>query len=194
MRRFRFRLERLARVRRIQEEQERERWLAAELARREADAAEAGAREQTAAVEAELRRRQADAALGVDAVLVAQAALERARGAEVRARERTRTATFQAERLRAPWDERRQEVRGLERLEQRARTAWRREELLREAAELDEVAAQRSQAHRPNRGTPSAAERPDAASAAVRSTHAGAAAQGPRTTFRSSETTRPDAR
>lgn len=148
MSRFRFKLERLGRVRRIQEEQEREVWLAAEYARQDAEAAEARARADVASAESLLRARQADKALGVGAVLQAQAALERVHGTLRRASERTRTASYQADRLRVPWEERRKEVRGLERLREQARVAWRSEELQREARELDEVAARRA----PGRG------------------------------------------
>jgi len=141
---FRFRLGRLRKVRRLQEEQERERWLEAELARREAEAAEQQARAALHAAEEDLRARQAADALGVLEVLQAQDALERVNVVLRGARERARTAAYQAERMRAPWEERRKEVRGLERLEERAREVWRREELRRETMEMDEVARRRA--------------------------------------------------
>jgi flagellar export protein FliJ len=144
MSRFRFRLERLASVRKVQEQLERERWLAAELRAREAEAAAARLRDAVASGEAELRLRQGAGTLRAAELLHGQAAVERLQGLLRRARERARSARFQAERLRAPWEERRKELRGLERLEQRARRDWLRAELRRDAARMDEVASARA--------------------------------------------------
>lgn len=145
MKRFQFGLERLCRVRRIQEEQERERWLEAELVRRDAEAEEQALRAAQHATKEDLRTRQGAEALGILEVLQGQEALERANIALRDARERTLTAAYQADRMRGPWEERRKEVRGLERLEERAKAVWRREELRNETKEMDEVAHRRSQ-------------------------------------------------
>lgn len=193
MSRFRFKLERLAKVRRIQEEQDRELWMQAETVRRDAEAQEAQALERVRAVEAELRARQSDDSLGVADVLQGQEALVRAREALLKARERTKTATYQADRLRAPWEERRKEVRGLDRLKEQDHATWRREELQREAREMDEVASQRLQAQGPNRGTPEASPGSETRPKTLRAAAAGADPQGPPSGGRSTETSLPEA-
>jgi flagellar export protein FliJ len=144
MSRFRFELERLERVRRIQEEVERARWLEAETRVRAAEAELARLDAGAAGVRRELAAAQARPRIDVAGALRAQAELERLAGLRRRLEERLRTLRFQAERLRAPWTERKREVSALERLEQRRRAAWRRERERLEARALDEVALERA--------------------------------------------------
>lgn len=136
------RLQRVLRVRHVQEEVARARWLAAERAARIAGDARADADARRADAACELRDALAD--LTPAAILRQHAALDALAGVAVRLRERARTLRFQADRERAPWELRRREARGLERLCERSREeAWLRA-LAREARELDEIAGARA--------------------------------------------------
>ncbi len=143
---FRFRLARLAHVRALQERLARERWLAAEeLARAAEDKAEAARRSLLRARE-ELRALQSAPKIAVERVMAASRMVETVREGRRAAAQHARTLRFQADELRRPWSERRREVRGLERLEQRDLEEHRREEVVREARELDEIASMRASA------------------------------------------------
>lgn len=144
MKRFRFELERLARVRRIQEEVERARWLEAEARARDAEGALERLDHLRGGVQRELADAQAAATLAVPELLCGQRELARLVELRRRGEERVRTLRFQAERQRAPWIERRREVGALERLEERRRRAWRAESEREQALALDEVALERA--------------------------------------------------
>jgi flagellar export protein FliJ len=86
--------------------------------------------------------------LDAHALLAAGACVERALE---RLSERTRAAQAlraKAEAERATWTARRADLKGLERLQDRDRDAWRVEEARRDARTLDEVAGMRAQAAR----------------------------------------------
>lgn len=65
-----------------------------------------------------------------------------------RSQHRTAASAWTREGLaRGPWNDRRQQVRGLERLQERLLERERKERLAQEASETDEIAAQRHQAN-----------------------------------------------
>lgn len=152
MRRFRFRLGRVLRVRRLQEEVARAAFLEA---RAEADRARAAlerARERLAAGRAELAELQARPRLEPAEVIRQQEtllALQRALGPLRSRAERREEAAAERQ---AAWSEARAAVRGLERLEARRRGAHRAELERLETREQDERALARGAAS-PRAGT-----------------------------------------
>jgi flagellar export protein FliJ len=146
MQRFHFRLERLKRVREVEEQAARERFLAADRRARDAEDAADAARCELVAAEARhcaaLAERKSDPAR----ILLELAAIDGLRADAGRTLERARTARAEAERERQAWSERRRDVRGLERLAGRDLERWRAETARREAQELDEVASVRAAA------------------------------------------------
>jgi flagellar export protein FliJ len=146
--RFRFPLDRLARVRSIQERLAREAWQAAMADVRVAEAELDTAHAAVDAARDDLRRLGATGVVDVARVLIAQRELARLDRGVVRFRERVVTLRERADRLRPAWQERRRDVAGLERLEEHARDAWIVEERRREARAMDEVAEMRA-ARRP---------------------------------------------
>ena len=158
--RFRFQLERLKRVRAIEER----------IARAALSNAERAAREAEDAVERQrgVVDRGRDAAAGAsDGPLAAGAAELDRRAIDhllrvlTKRRETALTARGQADRLGDAWRERERDRRGLEELEQRLRTRFRREAERAEAVALDEIALARSTgaargqaARRPEPGRP----------------------------------------
>ena len=164
---FRFRLERVLGVRRIEEEVARAAWLEAE---RPASAAEAEAAALQRAVErsrAELAQLQSSSRLGPADVLLKQALVDRLREQWVQKTIAASRLRREAERLRLAMAERRVRVRGLQTLESRARETWRLEGEAQANAELDERASQRRLLERP---------------AAARAEHAELARKGTRKT------------
>ena len=141
---FRFRLERLLRVRTIEEELAREAWIEA---REKARAAELDAEQRRAEADgalAELRRRQAEPAIAPSRILAEHLHLQALRRAHSRAELHARALAAEAARLAIVWRERDAAKRGLERLEEKARTAHRSEREVLEARTLDEVASMRA--------------------------------------------------
>lgn len=148
MARFQFRLARLLKLREIDEELARDAFLAADHKARDAErAVELASQERARAID-DARAMQSSAKLEPHALLAAGTCVERAL---VRLQERTRVAQglrAKAEAERATWTARRADLKGLERLQDRDRDAWRAEEGRREAQTLDEVASVRAQAAR----------------------------------------------
>lgn len=144
MKRFQFRLARLARVRALQEEQARAEWQAAEQEARAAEARTARATADRDTARGLLADDLSAGALGPGEVMLAHGQLDRM-DREIRQRREVQvTARFQADQARAPWEERRRDVRALERLEERARDDHHREAEAAEAQTLDEVASTRA--------------------------------------------------
>ena len=146
MKGYQFRLARLMRVRDVEERIAKERFLAADRIAREAEDAVVDAREAVRSAEDDLRATQAQQSLSPSRVL---AALDLIAGLRARVRalhERSLPLRAAAEVERAAWGERRRDLRGLERLEDRDRERVRAEEGRREALTLDEVAAMRAEA------------------------------------------------
>jgi flagellar export protein FliJ len=144
VKRFEFRLARLARVRALQEEQARAEWRAAEqeaaaahMYRDQADADRVTARGLLAG---DLRT----SSITPGEVVLAHQQLDRMDHEFTRRRELAVTAQFQADRARAPWEECRRDVRALDCLEDKARTEHKYEVEAAEAQQLDEAALMRA--------------------------------------------------
>lgn len=138
---FRFRLQRVLGVRRVEEDLARAEWLDAE---RIAHAAEAQARDLQAAVErarADLARLQSSSRMNPADVVLEQALIDRLREQWVQRTIQASRARRESERLRLAMTERRVRVRGLETLELKARETWRRDGEASANAELDERAS-----------------------------------------------------
>ena len=142
MARFRFRLDRLLRVRTIEERLARSEWSQGERIAQAAEDAQDRAR-------AHLHRSRSELAAGLEgslharAVLTQQALLGGLGRRLAGARETYLTARGQADRLGDHWRTRNAASEALSRLRERDRLAHRREEARREAAEMDEVALTR---------------------------------------------------
>ena len=148
MRPFRFRLDRVLRVREVEEETARAEWLVVEQAARTAETrAEALAHDRAAAF-GELAREMAERSLPPAVMLVRHAALDRLARTESGERERALTLRRQADQARGPWQDRRREVLGLTRLRAVAKSRHADAVLAEEIAEMDEVALMRAASRR----------------------------------------------
>lgn len=141
---FRFRLERLARVRAIEEQLARERWAQSERAAREREERAESARGELDLGYDSLRRELAAGRLAPAPLLGHLALLDGLVARRAAALDRSRAARAVAETERASWLVERRKREGLERLERRERETWRAAESAREAAVLDEVASMRA--------------------------------------------------
>ncbi len=146
MARFSFRLERVLRVRAVLEEVARAEWQTAEHAA-------AVAEERHRALISARKEAQSDLPVGpgpldVQGLLWRQASVERMSKAAERLLERARTVRYQADEARGPWEQRRRERRGLERLRERALRAHLVSEEAADIATLDEIAVARADARR----------------------------------------------
>ncbi len=148
MKRFRFRLERLARVREVQEELARATWAGAEREAREGEEQADALAEALRAAQRELVAARRDPRGGAARALVAERTLDTLAERLRSARERARTRRAQADRLRDAWRERERDVAALERLEERARERHQLEAGRAEALVADEAAARRDRALR----------------------------------------------
>lgn len=146
MTRFRFRLERLLAVRRIEEELARGEWLAAERAARAAEERVEVLRSAIGRAEHELARVLVLPRLDPTAVLLGQTGLDAIRAHVPAALALARKERAAAEARRAAWSECQTAVKSLENLRGRARETHRREEEARENALLDEQALFRAAA------------------------------------------------
>jgi flagellar export protein FliJ len=144
VKRFEFKLARLARVRKIEEEQARVAWQAAEtLARRADESVRAAERDVIEATEA-LRAAQSSAQLEPLAILNIDDAIARLGQRVGVMRAEAERCHLEAATKRAPWQTLRTELEGLTRLEEKARTNHRIEHERAEALEMDQLASERS--------------------------------------------------
>ncbi len=141
---FRFRLERLARVRAIEEQLARERWAGAERGAREREERAELARGEVEGAYELLRRDLGRGKLAPSELLGRQALLDGLVARRSGALDRARAARAVADTERAGWLAQRRRLEGLARLEERDRDAWRAAESARENAVLDEVASVRA--------------------------------------------------
>jgi flagellar export protein FliJ len=144
VKRFAFRLQRLARVRAIEEQIAREGWALAERGARaseeRAERALLDVHEARATLRAQLYSGRVQPAALLQRQSLADALVERRGSALAHARAARETAEAQ----RAAWLGHKRKLEGLERLEQRDLEAWRLAANAHDAAELDEVAALRA--------------------------------------------------
>lgn len=144
MKKYQFKLERLARVRTVQEEFARAKWQAAEQVVRIAEARE---REIELSIERsndELGRAQALPHINPGHILQARQAMEFLERQLAAQKDNTKLARIEANKLKAPWQVVRTEVEGLKRLDQKARDTHRIEREREEAKQSDEVAMDRA--------------------------------------------------
>lgn len=146
MKGFQFRLARLKRVRLVEERASRERFVATERRAREAEDAVLRAEEDVQAAGIELRAEQSKGTVSPVGVLTALDAVARLRDRVEVLRGRAEPLRAAAEAERAEWNDRRRDLRGLERLEDRDRERWWAEIGRREALIMDEVAGLRAAA------------------------------------------------
>lgn len=143
MKRFEFRLGRLARVRHVQEEIARARWMGAERAAREAEARLARAELELEGAQDHLRASQTRPSIDAREVLDVRGTIELMEQRREGLRSRARLARDSAERERAPWQAVRAELEGLTRLEEKAKSAHRFEREREEAKQIDQIASER---------------------------------------------------
>lgn len=144
MKRFQFRLARLAKVRELQEEIARAEWQAAEDLARRAERRVHEILQLVAETNASLRELQASEQLSSTEVLALQDLLERVMRTLANAKRQAAELRAAAEVAREPWTALRVELEGLARLEQRARDDHRTELTRVENAELDQIALERA--------------------------------------------------
>ena len=144
MKRFAFRLQRLARVRTIEEQLARERWALSERNARQSEERAELALAEVRAARALLRKTPLGARILPAELLQRQAACDALVARRALALQRARVARAQAEVERALWLSEKRKLEGLARLEQRDLEAWRLAQNAHDAAELDEVAAVRA--------------------------------------------------
>lgn len=138
MRRFRFPLARLQRVRELGEELARSELLAAEARLHECERLLDAAREDLRSAEEGIARLQSDGALRTGEVIAAQRTLPALLARVTSRRAEVTAAANVVEECRAAWQAARIEVRALERLEDRARDIFREEERANEDKQLAE--------------------------------------------------------
>lgn len=138
MRRFRFPLARLQRVRELGEELARSELLAAEARLHECELLLDAARHDLRAGEESMARLQSDGALRTGEVIAAQRTLPSLLARVASRRADAATASNAVEECRAAWQAARVDVRALERLEDRARELFCEEERANEDKQLAE--------------------------------------------------------
>ncbi len=143
---FKFRLGRLSRVRDIQEHGARNLWAAAEAVASNHQEVVQHFLDEIQRARLELARAQAEEAIEIGSVLCTHDLIEKLEERLHVARERAKTSRFQADQLKDSWIEAKNEALALERLEERARSDYQREEQRLENAQMDQVALERSSA------------------------------------------------
>ncbi len=144
MKRYAFGLERVKRVRGVEEDLAKAEFSAAEMIAREA---EARADERKAAIDQaidDLRGLQGSPNLAPASVIVALGLVDDARRAWFDAVETARGLRGRAEEQRRAWLARKRDLEGLERLDEHARADWALEREREEALGLDDTAIQRN--------------------------------------------------
>jgi flagellar export protein FliJ len=145
---FRFRLARVLRARRTAEEVQRAQVYAAEQVARAAEGVAERCAELARGAQDSVRAGQSAQELDAAAVLIAQDAHARAQAVEQATHETARSARGSAEAERTVWKSLRTDVRGLERLEERARERFRLEAETQEERSIEDAAARRAEAAR----------------------------------------------
>ncbi len=148
MKGFKFKLDRLARVRKVQEEIARAAWRTAVLEAQDAQGRCDDVREEIVEAIVDLRQLQTSASIDTRQVLMAREALgflEERRDALLRIAEDAQRA---AEALREPWQALRTELEGLTRLEDKERVKYRIKTERDDAKQLDEQAMDRARRSR----------------------------------------------
>ncbi len=140
----RSRIERVLRVRRLEEETARDKFIACEQVARQAEEVAEGLGGEIARAQHELGETRMQRRVPPEDLLMAQTTLESLDGTLSEQRRRARGLRVEAEGMRATWERARQDMRALERLQERLLGAERDEERRRETQEMDEEALRRS--------------------------------------------------
>lgn len=140
MSRFRFGLQRVLGIRRLEEEIARAAFMEGETRAKQAESSRDRAREDVRTSLAQLLRVVEARELDADAVLLEQFTVDQASLRVPPAAERARLARDAAERERRTWEARKQALKSLENLRERARTAYQAEEARVDNLRLDEQA------------------------------------------------------
>jgi len=148
MKHFDFRLARVLRVRRIEEQVARAEFLERQVMANEAQEASQRALEGRLLIESQLAEEIETGPLDPRSAIRAQDSIDGMGRVWLRRSEHAKTLAVQAEQARAPWIEVRTDVRALEHIEERKRERFSSEVERRANRELDETAARR--AKRPN--------------------------------------------
>lgn len=144
MKRYAFGLQRVKRVRGVEEELAKAEFAAAEMLAREA---EIRALDRKCAIEVaidDLRGLQGSPKLAPTSVMAALGLVDEARRVWFEAEETARGLRARAETQRRAWQVRKRDLDGLERLDEHARADWMVERDRADARELDETASQRN--------------------------------------------------
>ncbi len=144
MKRFEFRLARLARVRRVEEEVAKAAWQTAVAIAREADERLAVIETQLTEAYEFLRQAQSEGQLHPRHVLNVRRSTQLLEDHKRAARESSRRAHAEADEARVPWQKAHAALEGLSRLEDKARDRFRQELNREEAKEADQIAIQRA--------------------------------------------------
>jgi flagellar export protein FliJ len=144
VKRFAFKLQRLARVRAIEEQIARESWAATEHAARKAEANAEQALQDVRDAREQQRKELAAGRVRAQELLQNQSLADALVARRGLALQRARAARARAEVERALWLSHKRRLEGLERLEERDHELWRSAESAQSAAEIDEVAAVRA--------------------------------------------------
>lgn len=135
------RLERILRVRQLQEEQARGVWLPAEIDARDAEDRTEALQQAGQAMTSQLSTQLAS--LSPAWILMAHGQIDSTGRRKVDQQERAATLRVQAEAARHPWTESRAAARGLERLVERLRSEERLDDRAQEGRQLDELSMAR---------------------------------------------------
>jgi len=141
---FRFRLARVLRVRQIEEDVAKAAWSSAIATANEADRRVEATRLARQTSQTELSQALAGSKLTPAEVLTRHRTLDALSADLERRLQQARTLHFQAEQMRVPWEAKRNEVRGLERLHDKHKQEFQAGERLTESRLMDEVASMRA--------------------------------------------------
>ncbi len=141
---FQFRLARVLRVRQIEEDVAKAAWSSALQAATEADRAVENTRVVRKRSQNELAASLASSQLTPAEVLTRHKTLDALSADLERRLQQAKTLHFQADQMRVPWEAKRNEVRGLERLRDKHKEEFHHEERLTESALMDEIASMRA--------------------------------------------------
>lgn len=144
MKRFEFRLARLARVRRIEERRAHTLWQAAESQARSAQERVQAAQQEVVLATETLRQAQSDKHISALDVLNIDSAIVRLVHQVSLARSDAQRLQALAQDKRLPWQKLRTELEGLVRLEDKARKSHRAQYEREQALQMDQIASERA--------------------------------------------------
>jgi flagellar export protein FliJ len=144
MKRYEFGLQRVKRVRGVEEDLAKAEFSSAEVAARTAEMRASDCKAAVDRAVDDLRGLQGSPRLEANAVITALGLIDDARRTWFDAAELAHVARARAEELRRAWQARRRDVEGLERLDERERAEWMLERDREELRIIDETAIQRA--------------------------------------------------